>query len=105
MGHPIKKCNTLAILNNLGPWGPLFKNRLGQNPGLGDPANQGGRRTTSVVALFCVLGVRHSSLTARLRQQRYEESSNQFLGLEKRSPRPYFPYFQRAKLLQKNLIR
>jgi len=61
----------VAILNNLGPWGSLFKNRLGQNPGLGDPANQGGRRTISVDALFCVLGVKHSSLPARLREQRH----------------------------------
>jgi len=51
----------------LGPRGSLFKNRLGQNPGLDDPANQGGRRTTSVVALSSILGAKHSSLSARLR--------------------------------------
>jgi len=56
--------NTLAILNNPGSWGSLFKNRLGQNPGPGDPANQGGRRTTSVVAFILCLG-RQAQQSAR----------------------------------------
>jgi hypothetical protein len=47
--------------------GLFFQNRLGQSAGLGNPANQGGRRAAQVYALSCVLGVKHSKLPARLR--------------------------------------
>ena len=47
----------------------LFRNQLGKSGGRNNPADEGGRRTARVVATFCVLGVKHSSLSARLREQ------------------------------------
>jgi len=47
--------------------GLFFQIRLGQSAGLGNPANQGGRRAARGYAISCVLGVKPSKLPARLR--------------------------------------
>jgi len=56
----------------------LFRNQLGKSADRSNPADEGGRRTARVVATSCVLGVKHSSLSARLREQQNQKSSNQF---------------------------
>jgi len=57
----------MVVEGNSRVYDSLFRNQLGKSAGWNNPADEGGRGTARVMATSCVLGVKYSSPSARLR--------------------------------------